>query len=557
MRKIFTDLFLVSLVVLLSFGIASYFHQALNPYQEVKEINLSFWHLPKYTFYSLCRGSFAFVLSFLFSLLMGYWAAKDNIAEKFLIPLFDVLQSIPVLGFLPGIVLFFVSIFQKNNLGIEIASIFLIFTGQVWNMIFGVYHSIRTIPIDKIECAKCYRFSRFQTFFSLELPSSVFSLIYNSIMSVAGGWFFLMITEAFQLGDRKFQLPGLGSYMSLAASQGDTKAIVNAALMMILLIIILNECVWAPLSAWSQKFKSEETSSSLPETSWFFNVLKHSWIIHQFQIIKKRIQGFFQNQKSKKEIKKPSEKMYQILRFTFLSISFLITSIAIYSVITLIKDVSFASWIGLFKPLAFTFLRVYIAVILGLLVMIPLGLVIGLSEKLSQILQPFIQMAASFPISLLFPMIIMFFHTFNIPLTFGSLILMLLGTQWYILFNVIAGAKAIPSDLKDVSNTFRFSSFQRFFSFYLPAIFPYLVTGILSAAGGAWNASIVAEYVHYQNHILTTPGIGSSISLAAQDNDYPLLGGSILMMVITVALINYHVWLRLYRYSEKRFTLNA
>jgi NitT/TauT family transport system permease protein len=557
MRRIWSDLFLILLAVCMVTGFASYYGQFTGPLREKVEIDLSLWHLPQYTFFSLARGLFAYVISLTFSLAWGFWAAKDKIAEKMLIPLLDVLQSIPFLGFLPGVVLIMVGLFKQSNSGLELAAILLMFTSQVWNMTFGVYHSIRTVPLEENECATAYGLGPFQRFRWVELPFAMLSLIWNSIMSMAGGWFFLMINEAFTLGKRDFRLPGLGSYMSVAASQSDVAAMINAIVAMIVMIVFLDQLLWRPLVVWSQKLRVEETGSLVRANSWFLNILNSAFCTAFLIALFRRLNQILQDRKAKRPRKLNTKFLALIMSRLFLCILLALLALAAVFVIRLLKDISIEQWLSLGKMLMLTLSRVFICVALSVMIMLPLGLVIGLSEKYSRLLQPIIQITASFPATLLFPVLILIFKLFGIPLSIGSVILMLMGTQWYVLFNVMAGAKAMPSDLKEVAKSFCFNRLQRFRWLNLPAVFPYLITGILSAAGGAWNASIVAEYASYKGQIWTTPGIGSSISLAAQNNDYPLLAASILVMLVVVVLLNYQLWLKLYHYSEKRFALNG
>lgn len=553
--RFLADLFLLILALGIAFGLILYARQFFGPYQEKIEINLSPWHLPKYTFFSMSRGLAAYFCSFVFGLLWGFWAAKDRVAEKILIPLLDVLQSIPFLGFLPGIVLLFVNLFHKTNMGLELAAILLIFTAQVWNMAFGVYHAIRTIPEDKVECAAAYNISGWQKFHWIELPATTLSLVWNSIVSMAAGWFLLMVNEAFRLGRRNFRLPGLGSYMSVAAAEGNAGAMIWAILAMIALIVFLDQILWRPLVVWSQKFRLEETGPSVVTETWFLNVLKNSYFLlairRLFHISSRFLQNLMRNRKSSKGF--VLKLISRILLIALLGL--LITAIAF--VVRMVKDVSFGEWLYLGELFLLTLGRVIICLILGVLVALPLGLFVGLSEKWSRLLEPFIQVGASFPATLLFPIAILLFEAAGFPLGIGSVFLMLMGSFWYIFLNVIAGARAMPSDLREVAANFTFNRRQRFFFLNLPAVFPYLVTGLVTASGGAWNASIVSEYVSYKNQILTTPGIGSSISLAAQNNDMPLLAASIVVLVVVVVIINLAVWLRLYHYSEKRFAINA
>ncbi len=549
------DVFLVALAMGIAFGFSLYAREFFGPYQEKIEIHLSPWYLPKYTFFSLTRGLAAFFLSLSFGVLCGLWAAKDRVAEKILIPLLDIFQSIPFLGFLPGIILVFVNLFQKTNVGLELAAIVLIFTAQVWNMAFSVYHAIRTIPEDKTECAIAYNLSAWQKIRFLELPCATLSLVWNSIVSMAAGWFLLMVNEAFTLGKRDFQLPGLGSYMNVAAKNGNVGAMIWAVVAMIALIVFLDQIVWRPLVVWSQKFRIEETGPAAVTETWFLNVLKNSYLIlairSLFQFLSRDIQNLVKNRKASKGLAALIFSRALLVIFLGLLIS------AVGSVVLLVRDVSLNQWFHLSELLLLTLGRVFVCLCIGVSIALPLGLFVGLSEKCSAALEPFIQVGASFPATLLFPVVILLFQAADIPLGIGSIFLMLMGSFWYIFLNVIAGARAMPSDLREVAASFTFSRRQRFFWLNLPAVFPYLVTGIVTASGGAWNASIVSEYVSYKNQILTTPGIGSSISLAAQNNDISLLAANIVVLVVVVVIINFGIWLRLYHYSEKRFAINV
>ncbi len=558
MKKIGADLVVILISIVLCIGFICYWVHFFGRYQEGAEIHLSFWYLPQYMFFSFARGFLAYCISFCFAISWGLWAAKDRFAEKIVLPFIDVCQSIPVLGFLPGVVLVLIGLFKESNIGLEIASILLVFTGQAWNMFFSMYRSLRTIPVEKNECATSFHFSSLQRFRWVELPFSTPSLIWNSIMSVAGGWFFLMITEAFTLGNRSFRLPGIGSYMSVAAEKGDIPSIIFAIIAMIVLVLLLDQLIWRPLVVWSQKFIVEETSQRKEGDSWFLHLLHHSHIVAFLYQIQIKLSKSIQNYRAKQKPLKINLRIIgMIVTGIFLLGIFILLGFGIFVLTKYLGDVSGDQWIRLFKNLGLTFGRIYTCVILSILIMLPLGLKLGLSEKWTQRIQPILQVGASFPASLLFPILIMVFLALKIPLGIGSIVLMLMGTQWYVLFNVMAGAKAIPNDLKEVAALFHYNPLQTFFYLYLPAIFPYLITGILTASGGAWNASIVAEYVDYKNHVFTTAGLGSSISIAAQNNDYPMLTASIFIMVASVALINYLVWLNLYHYSEKKFALNA
>jgi NitT/TauT family transport system permease protein len=557
MKRISSDLFLVVLAICLCVGFSSYLGQFFGALHEKVDIDLSLAHLPQYTFFSFARGLAAYVLSLIFAVAVGFLAAKDKFAERVLIPLIDILQSIPFLGFLPGFVLLFMAMFPRSNMGLELAAILLMFTAQVWNMVFSVYQSIRTVPLEKSECAAVYRFSASQRLRWIELPCCAQSLVWNSIMSMAGAWFFLMVNEAFTLRGRDFRLPGLGSYMSVAAAKEDFPAMAGAIVAMVLLIALINQLMWSPLVSWSQKFRIEESNAQPQIDSWFLTILRNSYFISfiraKFQRLGKWVQDRKNNTKKRVNFHLTIKTLSKIVVLALL----VLLAIAAVYVFNLLKNVTVDQWLHLGKMLGFTFARVVVCVLISVAIMVPLGIAICATEKRARVLQPILQIAVSFPATLLYPIFILIFVVLKIPLGIGSVVLMLMGTQWYVLFNVIAGAKGIPSDLKEMTSSFQFSGQHRFFSLQLPAIVPYLITGVVAASGGAWNASVVAEYVAYKHRIWATPGIGSAISMAAQNNDYPLLAASILVMMVVVAIINYQVWLRLYHYSEKRFALNV
>lgn len=547
------DGILIVFAVGLLIGFYSYFSRFSQPLQAHVDIDLSLFALPKYTFFSMSRGLLGYVLSLIFSLCWGFWAAKDRTAEKCLIPVLDVLQSIPILGFMPGLILLLVGLFPHTNVGLELAAIVMIFTSQAWNMAFGVYHSVRIIPQEKIDCANAYRFSNWQRFKWLEIPYVMISLIWNSIMSMAGGWFFLIVNEAFRLGDRDFRLPGLGSYMSVAAGHGDIPSMLAAVIAMIVLIVFLDGFLWKPLVMWSQKFRVEDTGSSTYSDSLFFHILAHSLLVQKMRQVLHRLKEGLP--KIKYCQPKKASKALWVSRGALL----VLMSVVIFFLVLighLIVRIPLEQWFYLGRMALLTLARVACCIAIGTVIALPIGLKIGLSEKMLKVLEPLIQITASFPATLLFPIVILLLHIAGISMEVGSILLMLMGTQWYILFNVIAGAKAMPSDLKEVALTFGFKKVEKFRHLYLPAVFPYLVTGLIAAAGGAWNASIVAEYVTFKSETITVPGIGSTINLSAQNGDIPLLVASIVVMAILVVAINYQVWLRLYHYSEKRFALN-
>ncbi len=549
----------------LIFGMINVAHEWTGAHRPSIEIDLSPWALPKYTFFSLCRGLLAYILSLLFTFAYGYWAAKDHMAEKVLIPMLDILQSIPVLGFLPGLVLALVALFPNSNIGLEMAAVLTIFTGQVWNMTFSFYQSLRSIPQYLQEAAAVYRFNWWQKAVKLEIPFSGIGLIWNSMMSMAGGWFFLTVTESFQLGDKDFRLPGLGSYMSVANDKGDNWAKFCGVIAMILMITFLDQFLWRPLVVWGQKFRVEEGGGEEGMTSWFLDFLNRSQIFQFFQNLFKSKQiasssGMPPLDKvtpnpstSSKPLNKIWPKLISFLAFLILLGSMLFGA---WKIIELFSKVSLAQWILIVQEALATLGRVLVAVGFAALWTIPVGLWIGLSPRLSRIAQPFVQVAASFPAPMLFSYVIILMHFMGMSLNWGSIALMVLGAQWYILFNVMAGAMAIPSDLLEAARMYRITGWQRFRKVYLPGIFPYLVTGMVTSAGGTWNASIVAEYVTDKGQVLTAFGLGSQITVAAAKEDFPMLAASVVVMSLMVVTFNRLAWKRLYRLAEEKYSLS-
>ncbi|NBD08274.1 ABC transporter permease subunit [Corallococcus sp. Z5C101001] len=524
-------------------------------------IELTPWALPRYTLLSLSRGMIAYVLSLGFTLVYGYWAAKDKLAEHALIPLLDILQSIPVLGFMPGLVLALVSAFPTSNVGLELAAVLMIFTSQAWNMTFSYYYSLKSVPLDQREVAQVYRFSRWQRLRWVELPFATLGLVWNSMMSMAGGWFFLMISEAFVLGDKDFRLPGLGSYMSVAVAQGNTAAMLWAVLAMVVMIVVLDQLLWRPVVVWAQKFRVEEGGLAEEMHSWFLDWLRRSRLIRWFASWLRRLSGAVARRLIPKGPHHPAPHpgVARVGRAVSGALYLFMVAGLLYGVVRLVillHPVTVASWGHIASGAALTLGRVLLSTALGTLWALPAGLAIGLSPRLSRLLQPVVQVVASFPAPMLFPVVIAALKAAGVTLGWGSVVLMLLGTQWYILFNVIAGAMAMPADLREAARSYRLGRWQRFTSLYFPAVFPYLVTGWITAAGGAWNASIVAEYVTFRGEVLTTRGLGAQISAAASSANFPALAASIVVMSMVVVAFNRFVWRRLQGLAETRFSLS-
>ena len=533
----------------------------LGPFTPSVEISQSPWMLPVYAGYSLLRITIAYILSFIFTVVYGYIAANNARAERFMIPLLDVLQSIPVLSFLPGVMLAMVALFPGRQLGVELGAILLIFTGQVWNMAFSFYASLKSIPTEMRETAKIYRFSRWQRLIELELPFSAMGLVWNSMMSVAGGWFFLMACEMFVLGARDFRLPGLGSYLQTAASAGDTQSILWGVVTMIAVIVLLDQFVWRPVIAWAEKFKVEQVESTDTPRSWVLDLMHRSRSLAQvrnrtLRPLRESLTLYFARRSSSEDKQEPAAWRVWSVR----GLAVLLLALVGYAVVRVMLELrTLQTWElrELARGLGATFLRVNLALLIGALWTIPAGVAIGFNPRLARIAQPLAQIAASVPATALFPVVLLLLIRVGGGLGLGSIVLLLLGTQWYILFNVIAGAMAIPTDLKECCSVFKVQGIERWKKLILPGIFPYLITGLVTASGGAWNASIIAEYFHFKGHIYTTPGLGATISQATDSGNFDLLLAATIVMAAVVVTINRLVWRRLYALAETRFRLET
>jgi NitT/TauT family transport system permease protein len=565
-RTSWIDLFVFAGIAALLFGLLNVGKEWSGELRPRVDIDLSPAALPKYTFFSLVRGFAAYGVSLVFTLVYGYVAAYNKKAEKIMLPLLDILQSIPVLGFLPGLVLALVATFPHSNVGLELACVLMIFTGQVWNMTFSFYNSLRSLPEELREAASVYKLNWWQRFIKLELPYSAMGLIWNSMMSMAGGWFFLTITEAFVLGDKDFRLPGIGSYMSVAIAHGDIPAMLSAVLAMILMILLVDQLFWRPIVAWAQKYKFEETESAQVEKSFVLDLLQKSQLLkfarervwQPTSAVSARVLQGAVALEQVEERKNDSVTKYFKLAFTWL-VRIAVIVILFYGagkLFSLLFSVNLTAWVNILLRLFLTFVRVSVAVVIGTLIMIPVGVAIGLNPKLSRILQPVVQVMASFPAPMLFPLVILALSSAGIGIEIGAVILMLLGTQWYILFNVIAGAMGIPHDLREAARVTRLTQWQTWKRLILPGIFPSLVTGWVTATGGAWNASIVAEYVHFGNHNLIATGLGSLITTSTDSANFGMLAAGVIAMATTVVLINKLFWRRLYDIAENRYSLN-
>jgi NitT/TauT family transport system permease protein len=545
----------------LFYALLSVTHYWIAPVSVRTEIQLSTSALPKYAMFSLLRIAIAYLISLFFTLVYGYFAAYNAKAERFLIPLLDTLQSIPVLSFLPGVMLAMVALFPTRNFGIELGSILLIFTGMVWNMTFSFYSSLKAIPREMREVAEIYRWSWWQRFVQMELPFSVIGLVWNSMMSVAGGWFFLMVCEMFILGDRDLRLPGLGSYLQTAANANNTRASIWGVVTMIGVIVLMDQLIWRPIIAWAEKFKFEQVEAIEAPQSPVLDFLRRSKIIplvaHALvQPMDERLNKYFAARAESRNKTVRIANFRNWLNRIVLGLALIGVGYALVKMIYLLGTVTTPEIHTIFVGAGATFLRVEAVLLLAALWTIPAGVMIGLNPRLSAVMQPLAQIAASVPATALFPIILLFLIRAG-GLGICSMVLLLLGTQWYILFNVIAGASAIPSDLKEVCAVFQFGKIEKWRELLLPAIFPYLITGLVTASGGAWNATIVAEYFHFHGQTYSITGLGAVISAASDHGNSRVLIAATLVMAAMVVTINRLVWRKLYVLSANKYKLEA
>ena len=532
----------------------------------VVPISLKSSSLPLYAFYSVIRIGIAYLLSLVFALAYGYTAAYNKRLEPWMIAALDILQSIPVLSFLPPMLLAMIALIPTRQLGIELGVILLIFTGQVWNLAFSFYSSLKSIPREMMEASRIYRYSAFQRFWQLEMPYSAIGLVWNSIVSVANGWFALMACEMFQLKQSSFQLPGLGSYIQTATYEGNMGALLGGILAVVLIVVATDQLLWRPLIAWSEKFKFEQVESSDRVTSPVLELLKRSTLINS---VSTRVVAGVEEPIYRRLAKTAGCRVVRPLdddkkRGGFDVLSWIMGFAAVALVgwgatkgILMMRGVNGHELAVLLGGAGATFVRVNSALLISALWTIPVGVAIGFNPRIAAVVQPVAQVLASIPATAFFPVLLIGLIKLGGGLGIGAMALMLLGTQWYILFNVIAGAMSIPSDLKEAASLYRFTRWQRWTTLILPGIFPYLITGMVTASGGAWNASVFAEYTKLQDRTIQITGLGAQISSATDSGNFPVLLMSTILISLMVVTMNRLVWRRLYRLAETRFKLEG
>ncbi len=543
--------------------VGSGFFVAFKPPYITPEVKLDPVNLPYYAIRSTIRMFIGLGLSVIFTLGYGYVAAKYALAEKVLVPLLDVLQSVPVLAFLSVTVTFFISLFPGSLVGLEFACIFAIFTGQAWNMTFSFYHSLITLPKELDEAAKVFRFSKWRRFVSVEVPASMIGLVWNGMMSFGGGWFFVAASEAISVSNRNYTLPGIGSYVASAIAVKNLPALGWAIVTMIVLIVLVDQLFWRPVVAWAEKFRMDKSSASVQAHSWLLDLFRAAQLPRILNRYWRRLQRKLPKFTSPHLpvdsvlVRRHTKSRFRINNDLVFGIALggmvvggLVYGARFVNTEVGIRETGYAMWLGLL-----TFLRVLVLLVFATIVWTPVGVAIGFNPRLARIAQPIVLTCASFPANFLFPAATIIFLKLHIHLNWGAIILMILGAQWYVLFNTIAGAMAVPNDLREMATNMRMGGWARWKKLIIPSIFPAWVTGAITASGGAWNASIVAEVVTWGNKTLHADGLGNYITQATTVGDAPRIVLGVTLMCVYVVSINRLVWRRLYVLAENRYRL--
>ncbi len=549
-------------VLLLVYAVVRVGAGAKAPVHPSTTISLAPSNLPYYAARSLLRMFIALVFSYAFSLGYAYVAARSRRWRRVLIPALDILQSVPVLGFLAVTVTFFIALFPGSELGLECAAIFAVFTSQAWNITFSFYHSLISQPSEFDEASKLMGLSRWKRFWTIDVPGGAIGLVWNGMMSFGGAWFFLTASELITVNGRSFTLPGVGSYVGVAVREGHLGDVLYGIITMIIMILVVNFFFWRPLVAYVEKFRVEQSESNLKARSLVLDALRRSsWpaalgrgkraAAEPVNRLMGRATGIDDESLTSNAARR---------RAADIAFAVVVGGVLIWGLYSMLAYIATGSdglaVLGTAFGLGFlTFLRVVVVVAIASVLWVPVGVWIGFNPRVAQVMQPIVQVLASFPANFIFPFAIVVFIDLGLSLNFGAIVLMALGTQWYVLFNVIAGASAVPSDLKEAMDNLGVHGLDRWRRLILPGIFPAYVTGAITAAGGAWNATIVAEIVSYNHRTLTASGLGTFIAQNSGTTHLPELFAGLLVMSVYVTGLNALVWRRLYRLAETKFAL--
>ena len=542
------------------------FHETLAPMSTLKTqaISLDPANLPEYAMRTTLRMLAAMVASLIFTLVYGTLAAKSRRAGLVLVPILDILQSVPVLGYISFTVTFFLALFPGRVLGAELAAIFAIFTSQAWNMTFSFYQSLRTVPRDLDEVSRGFHLTSWQRFWKLEVPFSMPGLIWNMMMSMSGGWFFVVASEAITVGNNTITLPGIGAFLAQAISEKNLHAIGWVILAMTVVILAYDQFLFRPLVAWADKFRMETTSSGDAPESWLLDLIRRTRLIHRLLVplgwmfaraarVRFQLPAF-----SAPRFQIPQrEKNSKVGDIVWAALVLAVTLFVVYRVVLYVRTGVTLEEVGHVLVLGLiTLLRVVLLIAIASVIWVPIGVLIGLRPALSEKIQPLAQFLAAFPANLLFPVFVIVIVRFHLNPDIWLSPLIVLGTQWYILFNVIAGASSYPNDYREAAKNFHIRGWQWWRQAMLPGIFPYYVTGAITASGGAWNASIVAEFVQWGDTKVAAHGLGAYIAQTTAAGDYPKIIVGIAVMSLFVTLFNRLLWRPMYAYAEAKLRLD-
>lgn len=553
-------LLVLSMTVLIAWGVK----QMGMPYHLGENIPISLdpWNLPYYALRSVLRMLIALVFSLTFTFVFGTWAAKSKHAERLIVPLIDVLQSVPVLAFLSITIVGFIALFRGSMLGPEAAAIFAIFTSQAWNIALSFYQSLRTVPYDLQEAASMLQLSFWQRFWRLDVPFAMPGLLWNIMVSMSASWFFVVAAESITVANQNIMLPGIGSYIALAVLHADKWSIFYAILTMLIVIVLYDQLMFRPLSNWADRFKFEQDTDRYSGNTWLINLFEHTRLVRRVSNLMGRGWDSFVNLRL---FLKKNYAVHHKNKFLHdgLIVAWYIVLITALTISTYILTRFVFAYVDFHEALHviylgfLTGLRVMILILLCSFVWVPIGVFIGLRPKYVDIFQPIIQILAAFPANLFFPVVVMLIVKYHLNVEIWTSPLMILGTQWYILFNVIAGARALPKEMQQVANNFNVKGLLWWRKIILPGIFPYYVTGAITAAGGAWNASIIAEAVNWGHTQLLATGLGAYITEQATKGDFPRLALGTSVMCLFVIVINRMLWKPLYDIAEEKCRIDV
>jgi NitT/TauT family transport system permease protein len=553
------------LAVLLILGLLAFLAESsrhlLQPLTELQRqpVSLDPANLPEYAARTTLRMLIAMALSLLFTFTYATLAAKSRRAERLLVPLLDILQSVPILGFISITVVFFMALAPGRVLGAEFAAIFAIFTSQAWNMAFSFYQSLRTVPTELVEASRNFRLSPWMSFWRLDVPFAMPQLIWNMMMSMSGSWFFVVASEAISVGNTTITLPGVGSYIALAIEKRNLAAVGYAIVTMLIVILIYDQVLFRPLVAWADRFRFEQEPGVLPPESWVLQVLRRSRLVdtltQPFASTWRRLLVARWSDRAG-PVKPVPQKQHPWITFQWIAVVIALGGVALWQVLRFavvditLSDVATALLLGLA-----TLSRIIVLIALASVIWVPIGVWVGTRPKVANLVQPVAQFLAAFPANLLFPIVVSAIVALKVDPNIWLSPLMILGTQWYILFNVVAGASAIPAELRAAGANFHVRGLLWWRRIALPAVLPYYVTGAITASGGSWNASIVAEVASWGNEHLEAAGLGAYIAKQTEAGDFHRIVLGIAVMSLFVVFINRTFWRPLYLYAERKFRI--